>query len=300
MFSLTREVPNPYTADDAALATAFAGQAAIVLENARLYANVTRAYEQLGRLDRTKSDFINIASHELRTPLTLLRGYSQILLRDPAIAGNPSLYQMMEGIMSGTSRLHEIIDSMLDVAKIDSGALELHREPLYLYKLMESVATTFKSDLSERQLRLEIEALQELPAIEADTAALRKVFSNLIVNAIKYTPDGGRITLCGRVLPRNRTDLPEGGVEIQVQDTGIGIDPQFHDLIFTKFYQTGEVALHSTGRTKFKGGGPGLGLAIAKGIVEAHGGRVWVESTGYDENACPGSTFFVMLPLRKG
>jgi signal transduction histidine kinase len=86
-------------------------------------------------------------------------------------------------------------------------------------------------------------------------------------------------------------------VEVIVSDSGIGIDPEHLDRIFEKFYQTGEVALHSTGKTKFKGGGPGLGLAIAKGIIEAHGGKIWAESEGHDEETCPGSRFHVVLPV---
>jgi len=137
-----------------------------------------------------------------------------------------------------------------------------------------------------------------LPEIEADLEALRKVFYHLIGNAIKYTPDGGALAISGQALP-GQADLPDGGVEIVISDTGIGIDPRFHELIFRKFYQTGQIALHSTSKTKFKGGGPGLGLAIVQGIVEAHGGRVWVASTGYDEQGCPGSQFHVVLPLRQ-
>jgi signal transduction histidine kinase len=94
-----------------------------------------------------------------------------------------------------------------------------------------------------------------------------------------------------------RNGSPDEGVQIVVSDTGIGIDPKFHELIFTKFYQTGKVELHSSGKTKFKGGGPGLGLAIARGIVLAHGGRISVESSGHDESVCPGSRLIVMLPL---
>jgi signal transduction histidine kinase len=118
-----------------------------------------------------------------------------------------------------------------------------------------------------------------------------------VINAIKYTPDGGTITISGKELPLS-SELPKGGIEIVVSDTGIGIDPRFKELIFAKFYQTGELALHSSGKTKFKGGGPGLGLAIARGIVEAHHGKLWVESPGYDETNCPGSQFHVVLPLR--
>jgi signal transduction histidine kinase len=93
----------------------------------------------------------------------------------------------------------------------------------------------------------------------------------------------------------NDSGTPE--VEIAVQDTGIGIDPQDHELVFEKFYQTGDILLHSSGKTKFKGGGPGLGLAIARGIVEAHGGRIWLESPGHNEKTYPGTTFYVRLPM---
>ncbi len=123
-----------------------------------------------------------------------------------------------------------------------------------------------------------------------------KVFYHLIVNAIKYTPDGGRITVTGCM-----TKTLEMGdvVQIEITDSGIGIAPEDQQLIFEKFYQTGKLSLHSSGVTKFAGGGPGLGLAIAKGIVVAHEGKIWVESPGYDETYCPGSRFFVQLPLMR-
>jgi signal transduction histidine kinase len=160
------------------------------------------------------------------------------------------------------------------------------------------VCSAFSTTVAERKLTLRLEDMSHLPKIEADLEALRKVFYHLIANAVKYTPDGGSITISAKSLP-DQADLPSGGIEIIVSDTGIGIDARFHDLIFKKFYQTGQIALHSTGKTKFKGGGPGLGLAIVQGIVEAHGGRVWVESPGCDEQAYPGSQFHVVLPLRQ-
>jgi signal transduction histidine kinase len=137
-----------------------------------------------------------------------------------------------------------------------------------------------------------------LPSIMADPDAMQKVFYHLIVNAIKYTPDGGKITITGRCITGGWED-PFPGIEIIVSDTGIGIDPQLHELIFTKFYQTGELALHSTGKTVFKGAGPGLGLTVARGIVEAHRGKIWVESPGHDEKTFPGSQFHIVLPLRQ-
>ena len=296
MLSLARETATPYSEDEATLASAFGGQAAVALENARLYANVTQAYEQLERLDRTKSDFINVAAHELRTPLTTLRGYSQMLLNDPQVQSNVLHHQMVEGIYEGAIRLHEIVNSMLDMARIDSSTLQLHTRPVNLRLLIEKACHTLESIFEEREQTLVVN-LPELPLVEADSNELLKVFQNLITNAIKYTPDGGAVTITGRAVPANEERLETAGVEIVVSDTGIGIAPEFQELIFTKFYQTGEVAVHSSSKTKFKGGGPGLGLAIAKGIVEAHGGHLWGESPGYDEQACPGSHFHVLLPL---
>jgi signal transduction histidine kinase len=115
----------------------------------------------------------------------------------------------------------------------------------------------------------------------------------LIVNAIKYTPDGGTVTISTHITSMD-DDTP--CVEIAVKDTGIGLDEEHHELIFEKFYQVGGVELHSSGKTNFKGGGPGLGLAIVRGVARAHGGKAWVESQGHDEVSYPGSTFYIQLP----
>lgn len=127
--------------------------------------------------------------------------------------------------------------------------------------------------------------------IFADGERLFQALRNIVLNAIKFTPDGGEIMVSGRKLP--------GFIEVIVTDTGIGIDPEFHSAIFEKFGRLGNVSLHSSSKTKFKGGGPGLGLPIAKGIIEAHGGAIWVESDGFDEVNCPGATFHILVPERK-
>jgi signal transduction histidine kinase len=222
-----------------------------------------------------------------------------MLMDDPGLTGNAYYKQLLSKIHSGTLRLHEIIDAMLDVAKIDARDLHLDTRPVALADVLEAVCTDLKKPAGERNQEITVEDLRILPPVEADASALRKVFYHLVINAVKFTPDGGKINIFGRVLEPNLTDLPEGGVEVVIRDTGIGIDPRFQELIFVKFYQTGELALHSTGKTKFKGGGPGLGLAIANGIIAAHQGRIWVESPGYDEKKCPGSQFHVVLPLRQ-
>jgi signal transduction histidine kinase len=301
-----------YSARELGFLSTIADQTAVALENIRLveglvrlnndfrraYSALDQANRNLERLDRTKSDFISISSHELRTPLTLISGASQMLLDDPDLQKNPYYNQLLSKMHTGTVRLHEIVDSMLDMAKIDTRALDLEPQPVSLHNLIRGVCNDLRVDIEERKQILDIQNLDEMPSVPADMPALRKVFYHIIVNAIKYTPDEGKITISGRLVEPNPNDLRNGAVEVLISDTGIGIDPRFHDLIFTKFYQTGELALHSTGKSKFKGGGPGLGLAIARGIVEAHHGKIWVESTGYSEDNCPGSSFHVVLPLR--
>jgi signal transduction histidine kinase/CHASE3 domain sensor protein len=316
MLSLTREIPDVYNDDQTRLAVTFAGQAAIALENARLYDKISRftqqledmirertdalqeAYTRLEHLDRAKSDFIKIAAHELRTPLTVLRGYSRMLMSDPIIEDNPDHMQLVSGIHSGALRLHEIVNSMLEITKIDNRALELYPEPLSVLSLIQYVTREYADALAERTLVLTTEAMPKLPPIEADPEALPKVFHHLIGNAIKYTPDGGTITISGQPATNDSEGPTLEGIEIIISDTGVGIDPEFQELIFTKFYQTGELALHSTSKSKFMGAGPGLGLAIARGIVEAHRGKLWVESAGFDLETCPGSRFHLFLPLR--
>lgn len=311
MISLTRPEKNAFDLADSSIVLTFAGQAAIALENARLYHEITgfneqleqrvaertveleRAYTILERLDQTKSDFIKVSSHELRTPLTVISGYAQLLGTSPTIQQDNVVSDLLEGITSGVDRLHRVVNNMLDVAKIATDALEVHLEETNLAQIIDWTRKALMSSITERHLSFTLSGLDALPTIQADPDLLEKVFYNLFTNAIKYTPDGGQVRVHGSQITLDSTKQ----VEIVVQDNGIGIDPQHHELIFEKFYQTGKLNYHSSGDTKFKGAGPGLGLAIVKGIVEGHGGRIWVESQGYDEAQCPGSRFYIQLPL---
>jgi signal transduction histidine kinase len=252
-----------------------------------------RMNQILKNIDKTKTNFIQISAHELRTPLTLIMGYSQMLEQD--MQNKPELLAMARGILEGSERMTDIVDSMLDVSRIDSNTLFLRKSGLRLDLLIKKVNKGFEKAFAERNIHMTVDGLEDLPLIPADPDMLQKVFHHIIMNAIKFTPDGGAVTVNGKYL--NGSEPPQ--VEITVHDTGIGIDPALHRLIFEKFNQAGDVLLHSSGKTKFKGGGPGLGLAIARGIVEAHGGRIWVESPGYNEQTNPGSTFFVSLPAEK-
>ena len=251
----------------------------------------------LAKLDRTKSDFISIAAHELKTPMTLIRGYADILLKeDRSTMGREYIDEVLQGMITGTERLQSIIGDLIDVSMIDGEVLTLRLKSVSIGAIIELGVGELGVATRERKQTITVEPFIGIPRIQGDSQRLHQVFMNVIGNGIKYTPDGGSITISSRLL-KARGALEEDFVEIIVADTGIGIDKEDLEYIFSKFYRTESIALHSTGKTKFKGAGAGLGLAIAKGIVEAHGGRIWAESGGHDEDHCPGSEFHILLPV---
>jgi len=300
---------NRYTEENLVTLSTLANQTAVALENARLVENLIQlnnelrqayrdldgAKRDLERLDQTKSDFISIASHELRTPLTTMIGYTEMLLEDPALP--ETAIMMLKGISKGTKRLHSIVDSMFDIAQIDARALQLNLTPVDINIIIKDVANKLEKTIRERGQTVTME-LPQLPMTKADPNLLEKLFQHLINNAIKFTPNNGKIGITAKPSTIKNADFPNGGIEFIVSDTGIGVDPHARDIIFSKFYQPGELSKHSTSNSRFKGGGAGLGLALSKGIVEVHGGNIWVESDGYDEEKFPGSQFHVALPLR--
>jgi signal transduction histidine kinase len=247
---------------------------------------------KLERLDQSKSNFIAVAAHELKTPLTLIDGYTAMLKDTLRTSNTHSQIDMfLNGIINGTSRLRTIVDDMIDVSRIDNNLLSLTFQPVWLNQLFLLLKSELLPTLALRKQHLEIEEFQgDSQMFFADPERLYQSFRNILINAIKYTPDSGMISIDGRQLP--------GFIEVIINDTGIGISEVDKISIFGKFGQLGVSDLHSSGKTKFKGGGPGLGLPIARGIIEAHGGAIWVESKGFDEIKCPGSTFHIMLPVR--
>jgi signal transduction histidine kinase len=192
---------------------------------------------------------------------------------------------------TGIGRLRTIVDDMLDVSMIDNDLLKLNFQPIQIEKILEAVKIETNENVIKRNQTLEVKSFEgDKQWIYIDPARITQALRNIINNAVKYTPDGGVITIDGRTLP--------GLIEVTITDTGIGISPEHQGEIFVKFGQLGRLELHSSGKTKFKGSGPGLGLPISRGILEAHGGSIWVESDGYDEIKCPGSTFHVLIPIR--
>jgi signal transduction histidine kinase len=190
--------------------------------------------------------------------------------------------------------MHKVVNMMLDLTRIGSETLKVASVPVPLARIMDDLIRDLEQAASERHIQLSVSYAEGTPEIKGDPQLIQKALYQLIVNAIKYTPDGGKILIT------TRPSVMEDGspsLEIAVRDRGIGIDAEHQDLIFAKFYQVGAVALHSSGKTTYKGGGPGLGLALVRGVAKAHGGKAWVESAGHDEVNFTGSTFYLMLPL---
>jgi signal transduction histidine kinase len=255
-----------------------------------MIADLQKTNKVLRQLDRNKLEFIQVAAHELRTPLTVLKGFVNVLGSQTGTNGD-----VIQGILRGIERIHEVVNLMLDVTRIDADTMKIGSVPVSLKVVIDELAKGFRKSAEDRKVEIITEHTEDTPNIFGDPPLIQKALYQLIVNAIKYTPDGGKITVSTSPVVME-SEAP--GVQIEVRDTGIGLDPEHHDLVFEKFYQVGSVALHSSGKTAFKGGGPGLGLAIVRGVARAHGGKVWVESPGHDEEHFPGSTFYMQLPVQ--
>jgi signal transduction histidine kinase len=249
-----------------------ASQAAVAINNARLLKALKRAYEELGKLDRLKSDFIAIASHELRTPLGLILGYA-FLLKEEA---RDQTSELAEAVMNSAQRMSRLIEEMTNLNMMQVSSPELNLAPVSL----QAVARGAQAELAEliqakgQTLRLE---MPDIPVnAEVDEAKVKLALTNLLNNAMRFTPAGGSLEL----------RLERRGEEawLRVIDNGIGVPPPELERIFDRFYQ---VENHMVRRHE----GMGLGLAIVRAIAEAHGGRAWAESAGPGQ----GSTFTIAL-----
>jgi PAS domain S-box-containing protein len=244
--------------------------AAVALENERLYREAKAA-------NRAKDDFLATLSHELRTPMTAILGWVRMLRMgdlDPE-----SVEMALESIERSTSVQAQLIEDILDVSRIVAGKLRLQMTVVDLPDVVERAINTVRHTADEKSIRLEVEVDQELPKTLGDAGRLQQIVWNLLTNAIKFTPESGLVRIVLRHSGPN--------AEIAVIDTGRGIDPRFLPFVFDRFRQ--ENSSHTR-----EHGGLGLGLAIVRHLVEAHGGEVRAESEGDDR----GSTFTVAIPLR--
>ena len=275
--------------------------------------NLGKSAADLARLNKMKDSFLGLASHELKTPLTVIMGYAELILSDMHDQVDRTVIEMVENISSAAVRLDNIVKDMVDVSMIDEKRLRLRLEDINMNRLVESAVNELRFFFTMRKQELVLTLDESIPPIRGDSMRLIQLFSNVLGNAIKFTPDGGKITITTSakyMVGTRHADLVGAGakdasigkenhlyVEVTIADTGIGIDRDDQVRIFEKFYEAGKIEEHSSGKVAFKAKGAGLGLAIAKGIVEMHGGEIWVESPGYNPEQFPGSTFHLLLPL---
>jgi len=249
-----------------------------------------KANDELRRLDKMKSDFVILASHELRTPLTLLYGYANLMkLEVSQLPASERLLDLVQRLSGATTRLTGLYDAIINVSLIDTQRLDLKLIPIDLVGVIASVMGELEPVARQRNLRVTVADFRGLPQLLADPDYLRRAISNVASNAVKYTPDSGAIDISYQ--------RQAATIDLVVADTGIGIDRAEHDRIFQKFVVIEDIMQHSTSKTAFLGGGPGLGLTVVRGIIEAHGGRVWVESDERDPDRLPGTRFHILLPI---
>jgi signal transduction histidine kinase len=258
-------------------------------------AKLQETYDRLKELDRLKSNFLATVSHELRTPLTSIIGYSEML--GEGIAGELQAEQLefVRTIHEKGEQLLQLIMSLLDLSKLESGTLSMKRKSTAITQVLNEVVTTVTPNARKKGVAVKLETAPRLIELRADPERLRQVFINLVDNAIKFTPQGGTITLRARNVEVGGPagDDEEGfalmapaqtRLEVRVSDTGIGIPPKERSKVFDAFYQ-----VDSSSTREY--GGTGLGLSIVKRIVDAHGGTI-----GIEENQPQGAVFVVTLP----
>jgi PAS domain S-box-containing protein len=266
--------------------------------------NLEKSASDLARLNRMKDTFLGLASHELKTPLTVIMGYSELILTDMAPGTDTAVLEMVRNIATAAARLDNIVKDMVDVSMIDERRMQLKIETVDINRLITASVDELRFFISMRCQNIVMNLDETIPTIKGDSLRLMQLLSNILGNAIKFTPDGGKITVTTSAKYLLRCNRPSNHgkqeqclyVEITVRDTGIGIDRDEQFRIFDKFYEVGNIDEHSSGKVAFKSKGAGLGLAIAKGIIEMHSGEIWVESPGHDPLRCPGSAFHIFLP----
>jgi signal transduction histidine kinase len=237
---------------------------------------------ELRQANELKKAFIKVASHELRTPLTIVLGMSDLARQTEGVP--PKIADWLDRIYAGSLRLNDRIDLMIKLFLADQFERPLVREPVVLADLLRGTAADVESFIAQRHQSLEIDAAGELGVVLVEQDKIRDCVFQLLVNAIKFTPDGGTIRLTAR-------RLDNGSAQIQVSDTGVGIEPAGLARVFDPFFTRFDVSRHSSGVCEFDRRGLGLGLSVVKAFIEMHGGRVSVSS---DLNK--GSTFTIVLP----
>lgn len=273
--ALNKKDAAHYTEEDLTILETLAALAAQAIKNMDLQKKVRVARIELAELERLKSDFIAITSHELRTPLGLILGHATFLRE--TIGGQHA--DQIDTIIRNATKLKDIVENLSDVENYRNGSLRVRNHRVSLTKIAEDVAATFQDEASQRNITLEVVTGGSPADLDADGVKIGIALSNLVKNAIQYTDSGGRVTVTVEELPEH--------IQVTVKDDGVGIPAKDLPRVFERFFQ---VESHLTRRF----GGMGLGLTVAKAMVELHGGRIWAES---EEGR--GSTIVFLLPNRR-
>jgi len=249
-----------------------ASQATIAIDNAKLY-------ERTKELDRLKSEFVAVVSHEVRTPLTSIKGSLELLSDDRFLQLPPPQKELLGICQANTERLIALINDILDFSKLEASKLPMTMERIEVGAVLTEAVENIRNLAAMRKVKIDLSVDDSAGAIEADSMRVGQVITNLVGNAIKFSPEGAHVEVFA--------SGDESVVTVSVKDYGRGIAPRDTNRLFQRFAQ-----LDSS--TTRKAGGTGLGLVISKGIVEQHGGKIWVESA-LDQ----GSTFSFSLPRRR-
>lgn len=237
---------------------------------------LSQAFEEIKRINQRKNDFVSNVSHELRTPLTSIKGYASILLSGKLGAIPEEAHKRLEKINKHSDELVQFVNELLDIARIESGRVMLKIAPFNLKNIIDEVGDMLTVQMKERQISFSTVLPDAMPEIMADYSQIKRVFINLVNNAFKYTPNGGKITV--------RVNIADNGIQVDITDTGCGMPEDALDKLFTEFYRV-DTAINQEVK------GTGLGLAMVKHIIEAHKGKIWVKS-----KLGMGSTFSFILP----
>jgi signal transduction histidine kinase len=262
-----------YNEEDINILETLATQASVAIQNRRLLDEAQGAYRKIMELDRMKTDFIAITSHELRTPLGVILGHAS-LLQDCI---GKEHQEEMDTIVRNSMRLKEILEQFSNIDKLELGLSHLHRTRVSIGPLVKEVVDSFQESASDKRIKIMIDPPQTQIFIEGDMEKIAIALRNLVKNALTFTNEGGQVRIKAEQVP--------GYAKISVTDNGIGIPVEEQERIFQRFYQ---VEKHLTRRH----GGMGLGLSIARDMVEMHGGRIWVDSV-----EGKGSRFTFILPI---